>query len=422
MLDHARSRFTEPWNTATADPASTPAIASGNQEHPEPEPLERKVDAEEIEQKARQNVDGDLGRSPGEERRHARRRVRIGRRQPGVQGKDRGFQSDAEHHEHHPRGHGPSVGHVADPNREIRHVQGTGHHVEQPDADEEERRPDRAEDEIPERGEQRGGAGAEGDQGVGRQRGDLEEDEHVEHVAGDRDAEYAGQAQQPRGVEESDPLAADLARDAEPRMHERHGARAAHDHYDQRVQRIDAVLDAPGRRPASEQVGDLRPVRHRHREGDRDREAHRADRGRETPRDGGTAQHRAHRRRQEWDDDLQGGKLRLQGAHAVVSSTTLGPFRIENPRCAVRGVSFRAAKNRERLPESRFRGNPQRRAPAAPTRPEALRRKDGAHGYLVCGAAAPSGLLPVPPRQASTGPVAWSARSTTSSSTLSQAA
>ena len=78
----------------------------------------------------------------------------------------------------------------AQPPGQVRHVQGAGHHVEQPDPDEEEGRADRAEDEVAERGEQRRAPGAEGDQGVGRQRRDLEEDEDVECIPGDRHAQH----------------------------------------------------------------------------------------------------------------------------------------------------------------------------------------------------------------------------------------
>ena len=252
---------------------------------------------------------------PGEEGGGARRGVRVGGGQPRMEGKDRGLESQAENHEHHARGHRAGVGDLAEPSGHVRHVQGAGHHVEQPDPDEEEGRADRAEHEVAERGEQGGASGAEGDQGVGRQRRDLQEDEDVEHVPGDRHAEHPGEAQQPRGVEEPDALAADLARDAEPGVHQRQGARAGHDHQHQGVQRVEPVLDAPRRRPSSKEIGDLRAVRHRVGERRRDREAHPAHRRGESPGEGGIAQQRAQRRREKRYDDLQRGKLRLQGAH-----------------------------------------------------------------------------------------------------------
>ena len=189
------------------------------------------------------------------------------------------------------------------------------------------------EDEVAERGEQGGASGSEGDQGVSRQRRDLQEDEDVEHVSGDRHAEHPGEAQQPRGVEEPDALAADLARNAEPGVHQRQGARAGHDHQHQGVQRVEPVLDAPRRRPSSEEIGDLRAVRHRAGERRRDREAHPAHRRGESPGEGGIAQQRAQRRREKRHDDLQRGKLRLQGAHRRPAS--LSPARCSRNRGTV---------------------------------------------------------------------------------------
>ena len=57
-------------------------------------------------------------------------------------------------------------------------------------------------------GHQRAAVAPERDQHVGRQRRDLEEHEDVERVAGDRDAEQAGQAQHEHRVEEVVLLAA----------------------------------------------------------------------------------------------------------------------------------------------------------------------------------------------------------------------
>ena len=100
------------------------------------------------------------------------------------------------------------------------------------------------------------------DQHVGRQRRDLEEHEEVEGVAGDRDAEQPGQAQREHRVEEVVLLRRDFRLDAGAavRQHDRRDARDQDQH--EGAELVDAVLDAPWRRPVADGVGDRPAVGH----------------------------------------------------------------------------------------------------------------------------------------------------------------
>ena len=139
---------------------------------------------------------------------------------------------------------------------DVDHVEAAGQQIEQADADDVEGRADRAHDQVLEGGEQRAPVAAERDQHIGRQRRDLEEDEGVEGVAGDRDAEQAGEAQQVHAVEPGLLSVLDLERDGAPRERHDHGADRRDQHQHEAVEDVDPVLDAPGRRPAAEVVGD----------------------------------------------------------------------------------------------------------------------------------------------------------------------
>ena len=132
-----------------------------------------------------------------------------------------------------------------------------------PDADDDEGRADRAHDQVLVRGHERSPVAAERDQHVGRERRHLEEHEDVERVARDRDAEQARQAQREHRVEEVVLLA------ARPPSRCWRGCTAArpprlprHQHQHERAEPVDAVLDAPRRRPVADGVGDRAAVGH----------------------------------------------------------------------------------------------------------------------------------------------------------------
>ena len=160
-------------------------------------------DAEDREEEADQQVDRDLGRGGRQEGGHPRRRIGIGIRQPDVEREQRELQADADGHEGQGR---DDRARVVGPGRpeaggDVDHVEAAGEEIEQADADDVEGRADRAHDQILEGGEQRAPVAAERDQHVGRQRRDFEKHEGVEGVAGDRDAQQPGEAQQVHAVE-----------------------------------------------------------------------------------------------------------------------------------------------------------------------------------------------------------------------------
>jgi hypothetical protein len=162
--------------------------------------------------------------------------------------------ADGDEGERHP--HRARVVHRRQALRQVRHVEGAGHHVHQADADEDEGCTDGAHDQVLEGGGKRAAVPAEADQHVGRQRGDFQEHEQVEGIAGDHDAEQAGEAQQITGVEGADVLIIQLLYHAAPGIGHDHGADDGDDKDHQGGEHIDAVLDTPGRGPGTEGVGD----------------------------------------------------------------------------------------------------------------------------------------------------------------------
>jgi len=84
---------------------------------------------------------------------------------------------------------------------EFDHVERPRRHEDEGDADQVHRRGDGSQDQVLQGGNRRLRAVAARDERVGRDARDLEEDEQVEDVAGQRDAEQAGDQQQVRGVE-----------------------------------------------------------------------------------------------------------------------------------------------------------------------------------------------------------------------------
>ena len=196
-------------------------------------------DAEDREEEADQQIDRDLGRGGGQEGGHPGRRIGIGVRQPGVQREQRELQADADGNEGQRRHDGARV---LGPRRseapgDVDHVEAAGQQIEQADADDVEGRPDRAHDQVLERGEQRAPVAAERDQHIGRQRRDLEKDEGVEGVAGDRDAQQAGEAEQVHAVEPGLLSFLDLERDGAPRERHDHGADRRDQHQHEAVER-----------------------------------------------------------------------------------------------------------------------------------------------------------------------------------------
>ena len=176
------------------------------------------------------------------------------------------------------------AGHGGQPRRQIGHVEGAGHHVHEADPDDVERGSEGAHDQIAIGGGERAPAGTQGDQHIRRQRGDLEEDEQVEDVAGDGDAEQPREAQQVHGVKQIDAVPFHLVLDA--RAGERHDDRAdgGDDDDDEGAHPVDPVLDSPRRGPAPERIGHCPGLEHADQKEDRHRERRPASGERQRPR------------------------------------------------------------------------------------------------------------------------------------------
>ena len=193
---------------------------------------------------------------------------------------------------------------------QIRHVERAGHHVEHADADHVEGGADGAHDQVVEGAGQGALVPPEADQDVGGQGRDLEKDEEVEGIAGNRDAKQAGHAKQIHDVEEVDPLFWHFLLDASLRERHDQGADASDDHQDEGAQLVDQILDAPGRRPAAEMIGDGSLIEHLDQKGDRDGEGDQGHQRGQQPGGETVAKEEADRCRHQRNDDLQNGQMR----------------------------------------------------------------------------------------------------------------
>jgi hypothetical protein len=197
----------------------------------------------------------------------------------------------------------------ADARRQVGEVQGAGHQVQQADADDDEGRADGAHDQVLVGRIQRAPVAAQCDQDVGRQRRDLEEHEHVERIAGDGHAEQPAEAQQVRGPEQVVQVARYFLRDAFARVGRHQRAGRGDDDQHECAGRVDAILDAPGHRPAAHQVGDGAGLVDAQQQRHRDREHGPARGERHGPRRVGPPQQHAQRRRDQRHHDLQRRQL-----------------------------------------------------------------------------------------------------------------
>ena len=298
------------------------------QQHAGQEQLpEAVVRAEDPVEEAEQDVERDLGGRSGEEGGHRDRREMVGVDEPGVQREHRRLDHQPDGQEAERDEHGALGLALGNALGEIDHVQRAGGGVQEPDADQDEARPDAAEHEVAEARRQSAPIVAEREQHVGRERGDLEEDEDVERVAGDRDAEKSRHAEQPRGVEEVELAGLHPLLDGRPRVEEDHRADRGDEHEHRRVQRVDVVLDAGRRRPAADGVADRAGVEHLPEQPPGDEGGGRVRRERDPPRRPGAAHQHADGGRHQRDDDLQRGQLRGEpaglAAHVSGSSASI---------------------------------------------------------------------------------------------------
>ena len=282
-----------------------------------------------------------------------------------MQREQRELERDAHGQEGERRQLGAHLAHIADAQGEVGDVERAGGEVEQADADDDEGRADRAHDQVLVGGHQRPAVAAQGDQHVGRQRGDLQEHEDVERIAGDRDAEQAGEAQQPGGPEQIVLVLRDLLRDALPRIGDGEHAHDADQHQDRRIDRVDAVLDAPGGCPASQQIGNGALGLHADQQCERSGQHGDAGEQRDQPRQRSAAQQHAQRRGHERHHDLQRGEM-VRQAHrhdTLAGRKALGCItaRLDSGLGARPPRSCRTLRGCARPAPGRARGWPRRR-------------------------------------------------------------
>jgi hypothetical protein len=199
--------------------------------------------------------------------------------------------------------------------------------AKQADADQDERCTEGAHDQVLVARGQRAAVAPEADQRVTRQRRDLEEHEQVEGVAGDDDAEQAGETEQHCGIERGMLAASDLACDAGPGVGQHQRADRRDDHQHVGVETIHDVLDPPRRLPATEVVADQAALGHAAEQRQRRVEGEPADRRGKRPGQRAVAQQQADRRREQRHNHLQ--DRQVFGAHPtrscfwIASSSTL---------------------------------------------------------------------------------------------------
>ena len=233
-------------------------------------------------------------------------------------------------HHHKDKGglHGPGPGQRRHPLRQVGDIERTGHLVQQPDADQEEGRPDRAKDEVIEGCRQGPPVRSQTYQHIGRQRRHLEEHKDVEGIAGNRHAEQSGQAQKITRIEKVFLFSPDFAIHTRLRIGHHQRADGRHNQQDIGIDQIDPELDAPGRRPAAELVTDGTALDNGLQQQPGNHERDPAYRQRKAIGEAATPQQDANRRRQQRHDNLQCGKMRHHRAFSSsfsMSSSSMEP-------------------------------------------------------------------------------------------------
>ena len=271
----------------------------------------------------------------------------VGVGQPRVQGEQRDLQAESGGDEGERGQHRHVVRRPRQPRRHVAHVQRAGGHVEQADPGHEERRADGAENEVAVARQQCPAVAPERDQHIGRERRDLHEDECVERIVGDRHAEQPGERQQKGGVKRGAPPGVDLGADAV--AGERHDRRrdAGHEQQHEAGEKVDPILDPPGRRPAAENVGDGAAVQHPREKRERDSERRPGRQRREAPGAVAAAEQRTQGRAEERRGDLQ--RRQIEGDHPGSSGRAL-PF---SPIAAISSSSMVPQASRMRTARAR---------------------------------------------------------------------
>jgi hypothetical protein len=283
---------------------------------------------EDREGEEQQQIEGDLGGRRGQERRRHRRRVGVGVGQPLVQREERQLDADPHRHEGESHEDGARLPHLVEALGQVVNVERPRHLVEQPDPDQQEGRADGADDQVGVGGHHRPARLAERDQDVGREGGDLEEDEDVEGIASDHNPEQTGEAEQESRVEEVLAARRYLLRRLTRADHQNHGGDQRDDHQHEGIQGVDQVLDRERPRPIAELVDDvpfaLDPIEER----ERDCEATPGHRHREGVDPGGSTDQEAERRGEQRQYHLDGREVLAHSASmssAAISSSSRVP-------------------------------------------------------------------------------------------------
>ena len=224
--------------------------------------------------------------------------------------------------------HGAVVAGLRQALGDVVHVERAGRAVDQPDADDDEGRPDGADDEVLEGRRKRPAVRAEADQDAGGERGNLEEDEQVERIAGDRDAQQPGHAEQESAVEQVGLLAHHLDQQAARGEGKDDRADPADDQEHEGIERVDPVLDPERRGPAAELVADDARGHDLVEQQAGDDEGGPGRRQREAEGEVAAAHQDAGGCRQQRDHDLEGGEVRdhIAGpSWSPISSSSMVP-------------------------------------------------------------------------------------------------
>ena len=212
--------------------------------------------AEDVQQQPDDGVGGHLGHDGRDERAHRVGRPGVGVRKPGVQGKERHLERQAQHHEERARQDRAAPGQGRQQARHVLHVERAGGEVEKAHAQQVEAAGHGPQHQVAEG--RHGGPAAvpAGDQGIGGQGGDLQEDVEVEEVPGEHHAGEPGQQQEHHRVHEQR-LAGHLEAHQRPRSHQRQEPQRGQQQRHEGRERVEHELDAQRRRPAAHGVVDL---------------------------------------------------------------------------------------------------------------------------------------------------------------------
>ena len=152
---------------------------------------------------------------------------------------------------------GPRSLNLGKARRDIRNIQGSGHHIDETDANQVECRANGAEDQILESGGQRPPVCSlsHRDKRIGGEGHNFQKDEDIKGIAGDANTEHAGKREQVGGKEQAKLMGGHFLCNALARKEQDTCTDSTDQNKHEAAKRINDVLNPPWRRPSAQFIG-----------------------------------------------------------------------------------------------------------------------------------------------------------------------